>query len=90
MVRDEATFVEEWARHYMAEGVEHFYVIDQENAAGGGRGPLRLGRTAAALEVCAPLWSRAPRARAVCASTYSRGPARRVASGPCSSGVVYA
>lgn len=30
VVSNEANFVEEWARHYLAEGIEHFYMIDQE------------------------------------------------------------
>jgi hypothetical protein len=30
VVANEPLFVAEWARHYLAEGVEHFYVIDQE------------------------------------------------------------
>jgi len=33
VLRQEASFVEEWARFHLAEGVDHFYVIDQETTA---------------------------------------------------------
>ena len=53
VVRNEAPFIEEWARHYLGEGVEHFYMIDQETVHT--RGARRvLGSTAAALEAALP------------------------------------
>ena len=33
--KDEADFIEEWALHYIAEGAEHLYVIDQGSSASG-------------------------------------------------------
>jgi len=43
LVRAEAPWVVEWANHYLSEGVEHIYMIDQESSING------LGATARAL-----------------------------------------
>mmetsp|Transcript_38997 Transcript_38997/g.50425 ORF Transcript_38997/g.50425 Transcript_38997/m.50425 type:complete len:321 (+) Transcript_38997:90-1052(+) len=61
IIKDEKDLIEEWARHYLSEGVERFYMIDQESywvqnnrQQNGHQQRMILGKTAQELERIIP------------------------------------